>query len=247
MKHLLTLGLVLATAIVLIGCNDINGNGNRGENNTSIDIDALPISTLTQDLKDGIAYMGNEERLAYDVYMNLYEHHLAAGTEIKQLKNIASNGEKTHVGIVQSLVRKYNLNEQNLTNVNEGVADNTVAFEDMPRGQYDIPAIQALYDALYAKGSDSAQDSLEVGCMVEVTDINDLDHYLTLAEASDAADVTAAFEVLRDGSYRHYWAFDNGLKNLGISEGCCSLGTIDGINYCHSEYPQNTNSGNGQR
>ncbi len=47
------------------------------------------------------------------------------------------------------------------------------------------------------------------------------------------------FTVLRDASYNHYWAFDKGLKDLGVSDGCCSLGTIDGINYCHSEYPKN--------
>jgi len=43
------------------------------------------------------------------------------------------------------------------------------------------------------------------------------------------------FNFLRDGSYKHYWAFDKGLKNMGIDNGCCSLGT----NYCHPEYPQN--------
>jgi hypothetical protein len=35
-----------------------------------------------------------------------------------------------------------------------------------------------------------------------------------------------------------YWAFDNGLKKLDISDGCCSLGTINGVNYCQPDYPQ---------
>ena len=243
MTRLQIKGLLLSASLALMGCEAENGNADK--NDALIDVGSLPMSTLTQDLKDAIAYMGNEERLAYDIYMNLYEYHLSDGTEIKQLENIATRGEKTHVGIVRSLVQKYDLGADNLSNVSEGVADNSVAFEDMPRGQYDIPAIQTLYDALYAKGTDSVQDSLEVGCLVEVTDINDLDHYLALAEASDAVDVTAAFEVLRDGSYSHYWAFDKGLKNLGIAEGCCSLGTIDGVNYCHNEYPQNE-KGNGK-
>jgi hypothetical protein len=122
-----------------------------------------------------------------------------------------------------------------------------IAFADMPSGQYDIPAIQGLYDVLYAKGIDSQKDALEVGCMVEVTDINDLDRYITMAEESNATDVVDAFTVLRNGSYSHYWGFDKGLKNLDIADGCCSLGVVDGVDYCHSDYPQEEHGdGNGQ-
>jgi hypothetical protein len=189
--------------------------------------------------------MGNEERLAYDVYMNLYNYHVeTSNTSIRQLQNIASNSEKRHVKIVQSLVQRYELNADELTDVENPLKDRNVAFDEMPSGQYDIPAIQDLYDALYAKGIESVQDALEVGCMVEVTDINDLDAYLQTAQNDNAADVQTAFEFLRSGSYNHYWAFDKGLKDRGVTDGCCSLGTIDGVNYCHTEYPQN-NRGNG--
>jgi hypothetical protein len=184
--------------------------------------------------------MGNEERLAYDVYMNLYNYHNENNNiQIMQFPNIA-NAEETHVEIVQSLVQKYDLGADDLSNVDTAVADNSVSFEDMPSGVYDIPAIQELYDALYAKGITSQQDALEVGCMVEVTDINDLDEYIELAEESNAADVIDAFNILRDGSYSHYWAFDKGLKNMGVTDGCCSLGQ----EYCHPEYPQNSNGNN---
>ena len=223
------------------------GHGeDHGNEGTLIDVNSYATSTLSSELKDALAHMGNEERLAYDVYHNLYNYHLSeSAIEIRQLKNISENSEITHVGIVQDLVQKYQLNPEDVSNVVNPVATREVAFEDMPSGQYDIPAIQSLYDVLYAKGVGSQQDALEVGCMVEVTDINDLDHYLALAEQDNASDVIDAFGVLRDGSYNHYWAFDKGLKNLGIAEGCCSLGTLDGVNYCHTEYPQNEN-GNGQ-
>lgn len=79
----------------------------------------------------------------------------------------------------------------------------------------------------------TAQAALEVGCMVEVTDINDLLADIETARADGATDIVAAFEFLRDGSYSHYWAFDNGLKNMGVTDGCCSLGDA----YCHPEYP----------
>jgi len=185
--------------------------------------------------------MGNEERLAYDIYTVLYKHHLDEGTEIKQLANIPKSEQK-HVEIVQSIIQKYDINTDTLTDVVDPVADKDVAFADMPKGQYDIPAIQKLYDMLYDKGIESPQAAMEVGCMVEVADIDDLDHFILQAEDSNATDIVAGFNVLRDGSYKHYWAFDGGLKNMGITEGCAVLG--EDWAKTSEEYPD-TNSGNG--
>jgi len=214
-----------------------NGNGDRdrdhngttssegNESHASFDITIYPTSTLTQPLKDAIAYMGNEERLAYDIYLTLYDFHLTnSSTTIKQLNNIARKSEIQHIGIVQSIAQRYALTSSDLSNITTAVANNTVTPETMPRGTYGIQAIQDLYDALYAKGTQSKEDALMVGCMVEVTDINDLDSYITLAQDSNATDVLEAFEVLRNGSYTHYWVFDKGLKNLGVAEGCYVAG-----------------------
>jgi len=200
-----------------------NGNwkdqGNHGGNGGgTFDINTLPKSTsLSQDVQESLTYMGNEERLAYDVYMTLYNYHNDKGTAINQLTNIASRSEIKHVGIVQDLVKRYDINVSKLSNVSNPVADKDVAFENMPTGSYDIEAIQNLYDALIVKGQESKQAALEVGCMVEVTDIDDLDKYI------------------------HYWAFDKGLKNMGIDEGCASAGT----EYGNKDYPQNSH-GNGR-
>ena len=222
---------------------NIDNHESRPENTDehtqkSIDINSMPTSTLTQELRDAIAYMGNEERLAYDVYHNLYDYHNNTnGIEINQLKNISERAEIKHVGIVQDIVRKYSLGVDDLSNVTTAVATSENAFEDMPSGEYDLPAIQTLYNALYEKGITSKKDALEVGCMVEVTDINDLDKYVKMAEVSNATDVIESFNVLRDGSYSHYWAFDKGLKDMNITDGCCSLGELGGVDYCHNEYP----------
>jgi len=213
---------------------------NIDRTSNSFDVNTYPTYILTPEVEETLAYMGNEERLAHDVYMNLYTYHLANGLEIKQLFNIAQNGETQHIDIVQSLVQKYNLDGANL--VENPVANSSVTQADMPSGEYGIPAIQALYDTLYAKGILSQQDALEAGCMVEVTDVNDLDRDIAIAEAAGAQDVVDAFNVLRDGSYSHYWSFDTGLKNLGITDGCCSLGT----DYCRPDYPQTESGGNGQ-
>ena len=218
-----------------------------GGSGNCFDINKYQKSTsLTLQLKESLAYMGNEERLAYDIYQNLYKYHLKENNSyIKQFKNISENSEIKHIKIVQDVVRRYKLDPKDLNNVVNPVANRDIKREKMPSGVYDVPAIQELYDALYAKGTQSKKDALEVGCMVEVTDVEDLNKYLKMAKESNSADVTAAFNVLRDGSYRHYWAFDSGLKKIGIEKGCCSLGTINGVNYCQPSYPK-TEGGHGK-
>jgi len=186
------------------------------------DINNYPSSTLTQELRDALAHMGNEERLAYDVYTNLYNYHINNSMiAIAQLTNIATRSEATHVDIVQSVVQRYDLNATELSDVDSAVAPgNSIAFDSMQSGVYDIEAIQNLYNSLYDLGTQSYTDALKVGCMVEVVDVNDLDEYIKLAEESNATDILEAFKVLRDGSYNHYWAFDKGLKNAGVANGC---------------------------
>ena len=209
--------------------------------------DYLPSPSLTQPLKNSLAYMGNEERLAYDVYLNLYDYqNKNNGIEIKQLYNIATNAESKHISIVQSLVKRYDLNSSDFTDVNETIVKkDNLSESHRPRGIYPIKKIQDLYNSLYALGQQSQEDALKVGCMVEVTDIDDLDKYITQAQESNATDVEAAFNTLRDGSYNHYWAFDKALKNIGVTNGCyykndTLLTNKEGI------YPQNENGqGNG--
>ena len=208
-------------------------------------LDALltPAVALTQETKNTLAYMGNEERLAYDVYTVLYNYQKDQGVELKQLTNIANNSETTHIATVQLLVEKYIKDISEFTNVDNNTTNFDMSYLDfnastLPTGVYNIDAIASLYNTLITKGQSSAQDALEVGCMVEVTDINDLDRDIAIAQESNATDIVTAFEFLRDGSYSHYWAFDKGLKNMGVTDGCCVLGDP----YCHPEYPQNENS-----
>jgi hypothetical protein len=237
----LTASLTLST-LIFLGCqsttNSQSSDMTKAESIKN-EILSAPVSTLTQETKDTLSYMGNEERLAYDMYNYLYDYHLKNSAEdIKQLTNIATNAEYVHIQTVQLLVQKYITSDSEFTNVdlNENNYKET-PVEDMNAGVYDISAIQNLYDLLASKGVQSKQDALEVGCMVEVTDIDDLDKYILIAQDSNANDVVDAFEFLRDGSYSHYWAFDSGLKNMGVSDGCCVLGD----EYCHDEYPNSSN------
>ena len=190
----------------------------------------LPESNLTDEQKYTLAYMWNEEKLAKDIYLALN-----GLTPHQSLYNIATRSETRHEAAVESLVQKYDINITNLENYEISYSEEELRA--LAPGQYSVPEVQELYDTLYAKGSQSLQDALEVGCMVEVTDVNDLDEDIEIA--GDAEDLTIVFSFLRSGSYNHYWAFDRALKNLGVTDGCCSLGE----EYCKTEeeYP----SGNG--
>ncbi len=242
MKVVLTKGvLLIAFFFFITACN---GNGGKGAHKNAYSTE-LPTSVesalnsekymLNKNLANTISYMGNEERLAYDVYNRLYSRW-----GIKQFINISTKFEYKHITAVQRLVQKYKISDDvNFTNIDmtpSGYMNTPI--EEMKPGTYDISKIQNLYNDLVSKGLNSEIDALEVGCMVEVTDINDLNRYLEIAKASNAVDVEEVFTFLRQGSYNHYRAFDRGLKNRGVSDGCCSLGSLNGVNYCHPEYPQ---------
>ncbi len=248
------------------GNGESNENGQGGKNNQSDNgqqseegedknctgfpqevQDALnaPTSTISEKLANTLSYMGNEERLAYDVYNTMY-----AKWGIKQFTNIATKSEIKHISAVQETVKKYKLNgDINFTNIDLpelGYKDTEIT--DMEAGKYDIKVIQDLYDGLVEQGSVSESEALKVGCTVEVVDVTDLDEYIKIAEEENADDILPVFNYLRDGSYNHYWAFDKGLKNSGFEKGCCTW-----ENLCHEEYPQedkgsesNSNEGQGE-
>ena len=232
-------GLMAVSATMLMsGCGSSgkgNGNGNGGESeglpSSVTEALASSNSTLSQALKDSITYMYSEEGLAYDVYMNIYKIQA-----VKQLQNIATKAEVKHINAVNQIAQKYDLNITKYPDTDKPYS--TKDLERYGSGEYPVEPIQELYNYLYDKGIQSKQDALEVGCMVEVVDIDDLDKFMAEAQASNAPDVVSVFDFLRKGSYSHYWAFDEGLRNMGITEGCCSLSPVLGYNFCHPEYPK---------
>jgi len=208
-------------------------DGTAGEPSASLPRDVqdaidAPKSTLSQELKDSITFMYSEEGLAHDVYTNIYKIQA-----VKQLQNIATKSEVKHIDAVNQIAIKYDLNITQYPDT-----DVPYSTEGISSGVYPVEPIQELYNLLYDKGIQSKQDALEVGCMVEVVDIDDLDGYIEEAQASNSQDVLDVFNFLRNGSYTHYWAFDEGLRNMGISNGCCSVPDYDGHNMCHPEYPK---------
>jgi len=194
---------------IFTGCTSDNSSNDNELTNSDISIE----------LKKSLAYMGNEERLAFDLYNEFYELF----PDITQLTNIANRSEIKHIEAVQKLIQNYEITGTELSDSNftslyyqNKIKDNSfIQF-------FHHLSIQELYNALIIDGSKSEVDALKVACKVELIDIEDLNKYLLLAK--NTTDITNTFEFLRSGSYIHYWRFDESLKNKGVLNGC-NLGT----------------------
>lgn len=164
------------------------------EGNTSIVLTDLQanLSPATGDLTDeeiaGLLYMREEEKLAGDVYLTLYDKW---GLQIFQ--NIA-NSEQTHTDAVKSLLDFYGL---------EDPATGSAV------GEFANADLQALYDQLIAQGEQSLGDALKVGAAIEEIDILDLEK--SLAEVN-SANIRTVYENLLKGSRNHLRAFTSTLS-----------------------------------
>lgn len=223
--------LFLILGILFFGCDSSSTKGDTTGNGiiTKPDVTAYPEANLTEEMKYTLAYMWNEEKLAKDIYLAFYTRN-----EAVEFYTIATKGETTHQGLVHDLVEKYDLNITNL--VDYEVRYTEAELDALGQGVFALPELQTLYDTYYAQGAVSLQDAYKTGCQIEVKNINDLEEKITLSgTAQDMADV---FTYLKQGSYKHYWTFSDALAAQGVSDGCCSLGIMDGIDYCHPEYPK---------
>lgn len=155
-------------------------------------IEKLPYEYPSDAEAAAIAFMREEEKLARDVYLNLYD---AWGQNI--FANIAES-EQQHTDATLRLIQKY------------GLVD---PAEGKLEGEFTDPNLQGLYDMLVAQGSASNTDALIVGATIEDLDIYDLQEQLHVV---DNEDITQVFENLMRGSRNHLRAFHDRLVDVGI-------------------------------
>jgi hypothetical protein len=141
------------------------------------------VENLSAEEIQGILFMREEEKLARDVYLTLYEQW-----ELAIFKNIASS-EQTHMDAVGTLIERYGL---------EDPADGNDV------GEYADPTLQSLYSDLIANGTGSLGDALRVGAAIEEIDILDLEKYLS---QTNARDVERVYQNLLRGSRNHLRSF----------------------------------------
>jgi hypothetical protein len=144
-------------------------------------------SAMAPDLSiDEIAdllFMREEEKLARDVYLALYEQW---GTPVFQ--NIAAS-EQVHMDAILDLINQYGLQDPAAGN---------------PAGEFTDQTLQALYDELTAAGSRSLVDALYGSAAIEEIDILDLQG--SLAQTGNS-DIVPIYQSLLAGSENHLRAF----------------------------------------
>ena len=166
----------------LSGCNSSD----------STDSTVSDVAQLTDEQKDELFYIYQEEKLARDVYITL-------GIEYPNENTFAyiQLSEQRHIDSAQMLCEKYGID---LSEVSEDTVGNFV-----------LPVLQELYDTLVAQGSPPGTllDALNVGVFIEELDIHDLTHVIEDLGMPD--DVVNVYTNLREGSYNHLEAFENGV------------------------------------
>ncbi len=152
-------------------------------------IDTKPLTSTEEEM---LQYMKEEEKLARDVYYALNEIWNA-----RVFTNI-SKAEERHISAVMGLVEYYNVGSTNV----------------LAPGEYESDEFKALYDKLVEQGSQSIEEAMKVGALIEELDIKDLQEKLN---ATSNENITLVFNNLLRGSRNHLRAFNRQLVKYGIT------------------------------
>jgi hypothetical protein len=153
---------------------------------------AAPAATqpLTQAETKWLLFMREEEKLARDVYVVLYDTW-----KLNAFNNI-SRSEQRHFDAIGVLLARY------------GVSDPA----NSQAGVFTDATLQSLYLKLVAEGQASLAAALQVGVTIEEHDIADLESALA---ATKKTDIKRVYSNLLNGSLNHLAAFEGQLEVLG--------------------------------
>lgn len=143
----------------------------------------ISTSNLSTAEIEGLLFMREEEKLARDVYLSLYDQW-----KIPIFQNIAKS-ESTHMDAILRLLDQYGL-------------EDPAANKDI--GEFTNPDLQALYTQLVVQGNQSLSDALKIGAAIEEIDILDLEKYIA---QTDKEDIVVVYENLTKGSRNHLRSF----------------------------------------
>jgi len=156
-------------------------------------VESVEKSSLSMVEIEDLQHIRQEEKLARDVYLTLYD---IWGLNI--FSNIAKS-EQTHTDAVKTLIDRYELED---------------SAENGEIGVFEIAELQNLYDDLVEEGSESLEAALNVGATVEDLDIFDLQNML---DRTDNTDIRNVYSNLQRGSRNHMRAFGRQLARRGAS------------------------------
>lgn len=139
---------------------------------------------LTEEQKDMLFFIYQEEKVARDVYMTLGKIYYN-----ENIVELIRNAEQRHIDSARELCEMYGVETSH-------VDEDTV-------GKFESPVLQTLYDACIEQGGKSLLDALEVGEFIGNTEINDLEH----ASVGMPSDVVSVYKNLKEGDLNHLNAF----------------------------------------
>ena len=150
--------------------------------------------TISEEEKADLLYMREEEKLARDTYLTLYEVW-----NLTVFSNIASSEQK-HMDALLKLLKKYNLPDP---------AANTAI------GEFTNSTLQNLYNTLIAMGKQSSLNALKVGGIIEETDMRDINAAIARSQKED---IDLVYESLVCGSRNHLRSYaENIVTATGVS------------------------------
>ena len=137
--------------------NQKNQSNSAGAAEKEYMINNMSQTTLTDDIKQWLLTMREEEKLAKDVYK-----YFAWLYSVQAFTNITSS-ETKHMSSVKVLLDKYNIDDP--------VKDDTIWV-------FTNPTFTNLYNELTTKGANSLREALKIWIQIEEMDIADIDKLL---------------------------------------------------------------------
>lgn len=198
-----------------------NGETTLNSNQIAAVLAKTPVATLSELERDGLIFMREAEKLAYDVYTTLGKKW-----SDQRFQNIPRS-EASHTESVRVLLEKYGLDDPNATRA---------------AGVYANAELQQAYDALVAKGEQSLVDAFKVGAEIEELDIADLQRLLNDVLSED---IRLVYDELLRGSRNHLRSFVKGLNQNGASYTAVHLSQADFDAIAQSEVERGANAGSG--
>lgn len=182
--------LAISAILIIVGATGTYALNANTKNNqpyvTTADFDDSEIQ--------GLLYMREEEKLARDVYLTLFEKY----NSLAIFDNIAGS-EQRHMDSIKNLLDRYGL-------------DDPAEGKDI--GEFSNQELQNLYYDLISEGEQSLIDALTVGGKIEEIDILDLKEYI---EQTDQLDIKRVYNNLLEGSKNHLRAFVKELEMNGVT------------------------------
>jgi hypothetical protein len=203
MDKIKLISAMLFTVLTVTACNDnsekrmlleVDSEGitNINFNLLSSQLNVIPLGDLSNAEAQSIIFMREEEKLARDVYTELYKSYLDS-----IFINIAAS-EQTHTDAVSSLIIRYKLNDPMAVDVD---------------GEFENSELQIIYDSLIASGAISLLEGLYVGARVEELDIYDIERLTKIIV--DNSDIVLIYNNLLKGSRNHLRSFNKQITLIG--------------------------------